>query len=113
MEGSILLKDKQAMILVSLKEGKQPWHIATLSKACNTTYVHTSNFIKKCEQMGIVQNERHGKTKEIKLTEKGVKLADMLSGVYAMINQTNGVQQAQKPVEEKEKVPPAPQPEKK
>ena len=113
MEGSILLKDKQAMILVSLKEGKQPWHIATLSKACNTTYVHTSNFIKKCEQIGIVQNERHGKMKEIKLTEKGAKLADLLSGVYAMINQQNLAQQAPKPAEEKEKAPPPQQLEKK
>ena len=113
MEGSILLKDKQAMILVSLKEGKQPWHVATLSKTCNTTYVHTSNFIRKCEQMGIVQNERHGKIKVIKLTEKGVKLAEMLSGVYALINQTNGTQQPPKSVEEKEKPQPVPQPEKK
>lgn len=104
MEGSILLKDKQAMILVSLREGKQPWHISSLSKACNTTYVHTSNFIKKCEMMGIVQNERHGKTKEIKLTEKGTKLAEMLAGVYSLINQQNGAQAA-KLQEEKQQQP--------
>lgn len=107
------MKDKQAMILVSLKEGKQPWHISSLSKACNTTYVHTSNFIKKCERMGIVQNERHGKTKEIKLTEKGAKLAEMLSGVYAMINQVNNGTQPQAPKQIEEKPPQPQQPEKK
>lgn len=96
----ILFKDKQARIILILSGSQQPWYLSTLSKACDTTYVHTSNFIKTCEEMGITTNERHGKIKEIKLTDKGVQLATLLSSMYSIMNQTNNSgQQLQKKAE--------------
>lgn len=86
MEGSIILKDKQAKIILLLKNTQQPWYISSLSKASGTTYVHACNFVKKCEVMGIVTNEKHGKIKEIKLTEKGVQIAEMISNIYSSID---------------------------
>jgi predicted transcriptional regulator len=86
MPGMILFKEKQAKILLSLKNAQQPWHIAGLATACGGTYVHTHNFIKGCAALGIVSVEKHGKSKEIKLTEKGTQLVDILSVVYSMIN---------------------------
>lgn len=106
----ILFKDKQARIILLLKNNQQPWYLSTLSKACDTTYVHTSNFIKTCESLGITTNEKHGKIKEIKLTERGMQLAELLSVMYGIINQTanNGAPSQQKtkveqPVREEKK----------
>jgi predicted transcriptional regulator len=100
MTGTIILKDKQAKVLLALKNVQQPWHITSLAKASESTYVHTHNFIKTCLAMGIVSIDKHGKIKEIKLTEKGVAIADMISGIYTIMNQTK-TQQA-KPQDEKE-----------
>ena len=100
MADTILLKEKQARILVALKTGQAPWHINTLAQECGATYVHVCNFINTCERLGIVKNEKHGKTKDIKLTEKGSQLAEMVSSIYAVL----GPQQVppQPPVEKKE-----------
>lgn len=81
----ILFKEKQTKILLALRNSQQPWYLTTLASACGTTYVHTSNFIKKCEEMGITSKEKHGKIKEIKLTEKGLQIANLLSNIYTII----------------------------
>lgn len=86
MKGGLLLKDKHIKILFALRDTTQSWYITTLAKASNTTYVHTCNFLGACENLGITGSEKHGKIKLIKLTEKGIKLADMLVNAYAIIN---------------------------
>jgi predicted transcriptional regulator len=87
--GEILFKSKQTRILLSLRNNQQPWYISTLAKSSDATYVHTSNFLKKCEILGITTNEKHGKIKEIKLTEKGIQIANMLSNIYTIIKTQN------------------------
>jgi predicted transcriptional regulator len=104
MEEKILFKEKQTSILLSLRNNQQPWRISSLSKACGTTYVHTSNFIKKCEKMGITSNEKHGKIKEIKLTDKGMQIANMLSSIYTIMS-TQGQPQNGKPEEPQKEAP--------
>lgn len=85
MAGNIIFREKQARILLLLKSTAQPWNITTIAKASGTTYVHACNFMKSCEQLGIVTHEKHGKIKEIKLTEKGVQVAEMVSNIYAAL----------------------------
>ncbi len=101
MSGPILIKEKQVKILLLLKNNPQAWHIGTLAVASGTTYVHTHNFLKSCAALGIASIEKHGKIKEIKLTEKGNQLADSLTLIYASISQPPQQQQA-KPEEKKE-----------
>ncbi len=94
---SIIFKDKQAKIILSLKNPGQSWYISSLAKASNTTYVHTCNFIALCENIGITTSEKHGKIKVIKLTEKGSQIAEMIAGIY---NAINGQGKAQQQVQE-------------
>ena len=107
MNGNIIFNDKQARILLSLRNQQQKWYISTLAKACDATYVHTCNFIKTCEQHGLVENEKHGKIKEIRLTEKGAQVAESISKIYGLI----GPQAPQQKPEQK--TAPSPQTEKK
>lgn len=100
MASQILFKEKQLKILLLLKNNQQPWHISTLATASGTTYVHTHNFLKVCAALGLASIDKHGKLKEIKLTEKGTQVADALTAVYAAISQPP--QQAQKTEEKKE-----------
>ncbi len=101
MKGSIILKDKQALIILALKNNQQPWHITTLSQASGATYVHTHNFIKICVASGITSIEKHGKLKEIKLTEKGMLMAEMIANIYAIINQPAVIPKQEEKKEEK------------
>ncbi len=86
MKGNIIFKTKQLKILLALRDPSQSWYIATLAKACDTTYVHACNFVGVCESMGITKSEKHGKIKLIKLTEKGSRIADMLASVNSILN---------------------------
>lgn len=86
MSGNILLKQKQVKIILALKDSAQNWYISSLAKASDTTYVHTCNFLVKCEMLGITSSEKHGKLKLITLTEKGMRLAELLVNVNSIVN---------------------------
>ena len=80
MSGGILLREKQAKIILLLKSG-QDTSISGIARATGTTYVHVSNFLSECEKLGIISSERHGRSKSIRLSEKGLKLAELVSAV--------------------------------
>jgi predicted transcriptional regulator len=86
MDNNIILKQKQTKILLALKDASQSWYISSLAKASGTTYVHACNFLVACEALGIVSSEKHGKMKMIKLTERGLKIADMITSINSLIN---------------------------
>ncbi len=106
--GTLLFKDKQLRLLLTLSNGNgKEWYITDLAKAANVTYIHTSRFIGKCEESGIVASEKHGRIKRIFLTPTGREIAESLSGVMLKINQAK-----QQAVQQKEpaKAQPVPQP---
>ncbi len=100
---SIVLKDKQAKIFLSLKNTQQPWHISNLATSCGATYVHTHNFIKLCESLGLTTIEKHGKLKEIKLTEKGMQMAEMITNIYTIITPPQAQQKQEENGKKEEK----------
>ncbi|MDE1834305.1 MAG: MarR family transcriptional regulator [Candidatus Micrarchaeota archaeon] len=79
--GTLLFKDKQIRILSILTTPNREWHISDLAKEANVTYIHTSKFIKKCEEYGIVTAEKHGRTKKLILTEKGNYIAKSVANI--------------------------------
>ncbi|MCL4371954.1 hypothetical protein M1373_01400 [Candidatus Marsarchaeota archaeon] len=84
---NILLKGKQTSIILLLKDRSKDWDIGELAKASSSTYVHSCNFIKLCEDAGIVSSERHGKGKLIRLTDKGMAIAQHIENIYSLLNQ--------------------------
>lgn len=86
----ILLREKQARMLMALRDQSQNWYISSLAKAAGTTYVSACNFLISCERLGIVSAEKHGKIKSIKLTEKGAQVAEHVSGIYGVTAAPSG-----------------------
>ncbi len=99
---SIILKEKQAKILTILSDNTQKWYIANLAKSANTTYVHACNFINTCERLNIIKSEKHGKIKTLSLTEKGIKIAGYISGIYGIISER---QKTDEIITQKEQIP--------
>lgn len=83
---NILLKQKQTRILIALRDTTQNWYITTLAKATGTTYVHTCNFLMECESLDITTSEKHGKIKMIRLTDKGIRLAELVSSINSLVS---------------------------
>ena len=99
----IILKDKQARIILSLKSKDQEWYLSSLAKATGTTYVHACKFITACESKGLTESERRGRVKTIRLTDKGMQVADLISGIYGIVGQQQKKAQEREKAKEPEK----------
>ncbi len=99
--GTLFFKEKQLRLLLTLSNGgTREWYITDLAKAADVTYIHTSRFVSRCEESGMLASERHGRIKRIFLTKEGREIAESLSGVMLKIGQAK--QQMAQP-----KAPPA------
>src|SRR5208282_4345097 len=85
-KGTILFKDKQIRIILALSDHTKEWHLTTLAQAASATYVHTSKFVTRCESLGIISVQRHGKIKSLFLTEKGNEIAKNISSIIEKIS---------------------------
>jgi len=77
---SVLFKRKPIRILLALLQDKK-WYPSLLAKESDLSYVHTAKLIDLLEEIDLVSSEFKGKTKVIKLTEKGEKLARSLEEI--------------------------------
>lgn len=81
--GTLLFKDKQARLLLTLFNTSKEWYISDLAKTANVTYIHTSRFIGRCEEAGMIRSEKHGRMKRLVLTEKGRDIAQGLASIMS------------------------------
>ena len=86
-EGMLLFKDKQAKLILNLTNDGKEWYLSNLAKDSEVTYIHTSRFVSRCEKLGIIGSERHGKIKRVFLTEKGKAIAQSIQGILNKINE--------------------------
>lgn len=77
----MLFKEKQIKILLALSDKSKGWNLTEVSKAAGATYVHTSKFVTRCEDLGIIQVEMHGKIKTLSLTPKGTEISEGISKI--------------------------------
>ncbi len=87
---NILFKEKQAGIILALADKSQKWYITNLAKSANATYVHTSRFVARCEELGIIDAEIHGKLKTLRLTDKGQEIASSIMSINGKLSKLNG-----------------------
>ncbi|MDE1761707.1 MAG: winged helix-turn-helix transcriptional regulator [Candidatus Micrarchaeota archaeon] len=80
-DGALLLKEKQARIILALTDKGQEWYLTSLAQAAKATYVHTSRFVARCEALGLIQVVKHGKIKTLSLTEKGSEVAKGIASI--------------------------------
>lgn len=74
------LQDKPARILLEMSKSDRTYP-ADISKSLAATYSHIVRVIQKLEEFGLVQSEKEGRTKYIKLTETGLQVAHNLEGL--------------------------------
>ncbi|MEM5821138.1 MAG: winged helix DNA-binding protein [Candidatus Aenigmatarchaeota archaeon] len=72
-----LFKEKPFKLLLSLADLKEK-NITQIYRKTQTTYSHTLNMLKLLYEMDIIEFEKHGRNKVIRLTKKGEKLIEFI-----------------------------------
>ena len=70
------LKEKPVMALVTIRRERNEAYCSKISKTIDTTYAHTVKTVSRMEEQGLVESEKVGRKKILKLTPKGEKFAD-------------------------------------
>ncbi|MFH0862482.1 MAG: winged helix DNA-binding protein [Candidatus Altiarchaeota archaeon] len=101
----LLLHEKPAGIILSLKE-KEKKYPTVLSKENDCTYTHTLKILQELKEYGLVEFDKDGRIKYVKLTELGEDVAHELEGLVRYlekVSKTGAKEKPQGPAAEKPK----------
>lgn len=73
----IIFKEKPLKVLLVLSDGV-PKNITQIYKKVKTTYSHTLNILSSFYDFEIIEFEKKGRDKVVKLTKKGEKIVELL-----------------------------------
>ena len=76
----LFLKDKPYRILKRLNR-EEISYATSLSSDTNSTYTHVIHILQEFEKLDLVETRWDGRTKLVKITEKGKKLANLVKNV--------------------------------
>ncbi|HLC76837.1 MAG TPA: hypothetical protein VJH04_01395 [archaeon] len=71
----LFLRRKPVRLLLNVKIGGSPKYVSVLAKDTDCTYSHTVKLLEIFKDMGIVEFEKQGRIKYVKLTADGVALS--------------------------------------
>ena len=77
----IFFRRKPALMLIALKKLSRARYGSILAKEVDCTYSHAVKILQTLEKLGLVNFEKQGRIKLIKLTKKGVEIADHIEDI--------------------------------
>jgi DNA-binding MarR family transcriptional regulator len=81
----IFFRRKPAMMLVSLKKNTRLRYGSVLAKEVDCTYSHAVKILQILEELGLVEFDKKGRIKLIKLTKKGQEAAEAIERIQLII----------------------------
>ncbi|MEM5820256.1 MAG: MarR family winged helix-turn-helix transcriptional regulator [Candidatus Aenigmatarchaeota archaeon] len=73
----VLFKDKPLKVLLVLSDGI-PKNITQIYKKVRTTYSHTLNILKVFYELELIEFEKMGRDKVVRLSKKGEKIIEII-----------------------------------
>ena len=92
----LFLREKPARILVGLKKAKSTVYPTLLSKEANCTYSHTIKILNTFMKLGLVEFDKEGRIKKVKLTDSGWEIAQNMEVLVRKFGQM------EQPIEKKD-----------
>lgn len=77
----VFFRRKPAMMLVALKRLAKARYGSMLAKEIDCTYSHAVKILQNLEELNLVQFEKKGRIKLIKLTTKGSDIAECIDKI--------------------------------
>ena len=71
-------RPKPCRIMMLLRDTEGAWHLSKLAKSSDTSYVYVTHLVSELEKEGLVSIESKGKKRIVKLTEKGLAVANII-----------------------------------
>jgi len=81
----IFFRRKPALMLVSLKKNTRMRYGSILAKEVDCTYSHAVKILQTLEDLKLVEFEKKGRIKLIRLTKKGKLVADAIENIQELI----------------------------
>ena len=81
----LFFRRKPAMMLIALKKVSRAKYGSQLAKEVDCTYSHAVKILQTLEDMGLVNFEKKGRVKIIKLTKKGTDVADNIEAIRKLV----------------------------
>ncbi len=81
----IFFRRKPSLMLVSLKKNTRMRYGSILAKEVDCTYSHAVKILQTLEELGLVEFEKKGRIKVIKLTKKGQEAAEAIENIQRLI----------------------------
>jgi len=81
----LFFRRKPAMMLIALKKVNKAKYGSVLAKEVDCTYSHAVKILQTLENFGLVVFERKGRIKVIKLTKKGLEVADNIENIRRIV----------------------------
>lgn len=79
---SLFARPKPCKMLITLKDSTNSWYLSKLAKATDTTYVYITKLVNRLEMDGILVTESKGKKRIVRLTEKGMQIANAIEELH-------------------------------
>lgn len=81
----LFFRRKPAMMLIALKKVSRAKYGSILAKEVDCTYSHAVKILQILEELGLVVFEKKGRIKIIKLTKKGIAVADNIEAIKGIV----------------------------
>ncbi len=81
----VFFRRKPAMILVALRRGGRNRYGSVLAKEVDCTYSHAVKILQEMERAKLVDFEKQGRIKTIKLTESGNRIAEHIEKIKQLL----------------------------
>jgi len=81
----IFFREKPAMMLVNLKNAKDTTYASSLAKSDDCTYSHVVKILQKMQEADLIQWEKQGRLKLLRLTKKGKEVAEHIEAAKNLL----------------------------
>jgi len=82
---NVFFRRKPALMLVSLKKNTRMRYGSILAKEVDCTYSHAVKILQTLEGLKLVEFEKKGRIKLIRLTPKGKQVADAIENIQVLV----------------------------
>jgi DNA-binding MarR family transcriptional regulator len=81
-----IFREKPAMMLVEMNNSKSELYASTLAKMIDCTYSHVVKILQQMQKAGLVEFQKQGRLKLLKLTKKGHDIAEGINKIRDSLN---------------------------
>ena len=82
---TIFFREKPSLALITLLTDEKAKYGSILAKKVDCTYSHAVKILNEMEKMKLIEFEKKGRTKLVKLTPKGRQIAELIKKIKELL----------------------------